>query len=90
MFLLTYLITFEPETSAGHPKYQDSDCSLVSSKNFSEILPPNGWRPLMMSVTKNPHPPTKNFFRVQSTRPADPFKTLNSSLAQSSEELGRW
>jgi len=21
------------------------DCSLVSSKNFSEILPPNGWRP---------------------------------------------
>jgi len=24
---------------------KDSDCSLVSSKNFSEILPPNGWRP---------------------------------------------
>jgi len=22
MFLLTYIITFEPETSAGHPKYQ--------------------------------------------------------------------
>ena len=23
----------------------DSDCSLVSNKNFSEILPPNSWRP---------------------------------------------
>jgi len=21
------------------------DCSLVSSENFSEILPPNGWHP---------------------------------------------
>jgi len=41
IFLLTYIITFEPETPAGHPKYQ----KLVSSKNFSEILPPNGWRP---------------------------------------------
>jgi len=24
---------------------KDLDCSLVSSKSFSEILPPNGWRP---------------------------------------------
>jgi len=45
---------------------------------------------LMMSVTKNPHPPTKNFFRVQSTRLADPFEPLNSSSAQSAEELRRW
>jgi len=44
----------------------------------------------MMSVTKNPHPQTKIFFRVQSTRLADPFELLNSSLAQSVEELGRW
>jgi len=22
MFLLTYITTFEPETTAGHPKYQ--------------------------------------------------------------------
>jgi len=29
----------------GHPVSKDSDCSLVSTKNFSEILPPNGWRP---------------------------------------------
>jgi len=44
----------------------------------------------MMSVTKNPHPPTKKFFWVQSTRHADPFEPLNSSLAQSAEELWRW
>jgi len=45
---------------------------------------------LMTSLTKNPHPPGKNFFRVQSTRLADPFEPLNGSLAQSAEELGRW
>jgi len=45
---------------------------------------------LMTSVTKNPHPPTKKFFQVESTRLADPFEPLNSSLAQSAEELGRW
>jgi len=28
--------------------------------------------------------------RVQSTRLVDPFEPLNSSLAQSAEELGRW
>jgi len=27
---------------------------------------------------------------VQSTKLADPFEPLNSSLAQSAEELGRW
>jgi len=32
----------------------------------------------------------KNFFQVQSTRLADPFEPLNSSLAQSAEELGQW
>jgi len=42
----------------------------------------------MTSVTKNPHPQPKNFFCVQSTRLADPFEPLNSSLvAQSAEEL---
>jgi len=44
---------------------------------------------LMTSVTKNPQTPTKKFFRVQSTRLADPFEPLSSSLAQSAEELGR-
>jgi len=41
---------------------------------------------LMTSVKKNPQPPNqKNFFRVQSTRLADPFELLNSSLV----EIGR-
>ena len=44
----------------------------------------------MTSVTKNLHPATKIFFQVQSTRLADPFEPLNSSLAQLVEELGRW
>jgi len=35
-------------------------------------------------------PQATNFFRVQSTRLADPFEPLNSSLAQSVEELRRW
>jgi len=44
----------------------------------------------MTSVTNNPHPPTKIFFQVQSTRLANPFELLNSSLAQLAEELGCW
>ena len=40
---------------------------------------------------KKPVPPNqKIIFRVQSTRLADPFEPLNSSLAQLAEELGRW
>ena len=35
---------------------------------------------------RNPQP--KNFFQVQSTRLANPFEFLNSSLVQSVEELG--
>jgi len=45
---------------------------------------------LMTSLTKNRTPQAKIFFRVQSTKLADPFESLNSSLAQSAEELGRW
>jgi len=37
---------------------------------------------LMTSLTKNPHPQGKIFYQVQSTRLADPFEPLNSSLAQ--------
>jgi len=43
-----------------------------------------------MSVTKNPQPEPKIFFRVQSRRLTDPFEPLNSSPAQSAEELGHW
>jgi len=37
---------------------------------------------------RNPQP--KTFFRVQTRRMSDLFEPLNSSLAQSVEELGRW
>jgi len=42
------------------------------------------------SLTKNPQPPPKKFFKVQSRRLSNPFEPLNSSLAQSAEELRRW
>jgi len=44
----------------------------------------------MTSLTKKSAPQPKYFFRVQSTRLADPFELLNSSLAQLVEELRRW
>jgi len=39
---------------------------------------------------KNARPKQKIYFQVQSTRVADPFELLNSSLAQWAEELGQW
>jgi len=45
----------------------------------------------MMSLTKNRQPPTKKFFfQVQTRRLADQFQPLNSSVAQSAEELWHW
>ena len=45
-YLISQIFLLEPETPASHPKYQKTqDCYLVSSKNFTEILPPNGWCP---------------------------------------------
>ena len=35
----------------------------------------------MMSLTKNPHPQAKNFFRVQATRLATSFETLIGLVA---------
>ena len=43
-----------------------------------------------VSHKKSALPNQKIFFRIQSTRLADLFEPLNSSLAQSAEELGRW
>jgi len=53
---------------------KDLDCSLVSNKNSSEILPSNGWQPGLGEVGqggqksstydvthKKPAPPTKKF-----------------------------
>jgi len=80
------------------------DGSLVSNENFSETLWPSDWalgqatwaimaQKLLhlwrQSQTIPTHQP-KTFFGAQSTRLADPFEPLNSSLAQSAEELGRW
>ena len=39
---------------------------------------------------KKSTPLNQIFFRVQSTRLADLFEPLNSSLAQLTEEQGRW
>jgi len=58
------------------------DCSLVSSKNFSEILTPNGWRPGPGKVGQGSlkvlhlwrHSQKKRtFFRVQTRRLAASF-----------------
>jgi len=46
---------------------------------------------LMTSLTKNPKPKTKKkFFLLQTRRLAESFKVLNSSAAQSAEELCGW
>jgi len=45
---------------------------------------------LMMSIPKNPQPPTKKFFRMQSRRVAYLFEPLKSSLVQLGGELWRW
>jgi len=44
----------------------------------------------MMSLTEIRIPQAKNFFRVQTRKLVDPFEPLNSSLAQSAEELWHW
>jgi len=45
---------------------------------------------LMTSLTKNPQPSTKIFFRVRTGRLADPFEPFNSSLVQLAEKLWHW
>jgi len=83
---------------------KDSDSSLVSNEKFSETLWPSGWAlgqatwakmaPNILHLWRHSQkirtPIQKIFFRVQSTRLANLFETLNSSLAQSAEELWRW
>jgi len=45
---------------------------------------------LYVTHIKSATPDQKIFFQVQTRRLADPFEPLNSSLAQSAEELWRW
>jgi len=40
--LLFQVVTFEPETLASLPVSKDMDFTLVSNKNFREILPSSG------------------------------------------------
>jgi len=79
---------------------KDSDCSLVSSKNFSEILPPNSWRPgpgkvgqggvkvlhLWRHSQKTCNLKQKIFFRVQTRRLAASFETITGSAEHSELE----
>ena len=77
---------------------KDSNCSLVSNKNFSEILPSNGWRPrpgevgqkvfhLWCHSQKNPDPQPKNIFQVQTTRLAESFDTSTRSVTLTGAEI---
>jgi len=98
---LLWIITFEPETSAGYPKYQNTwDCSLVFNKNLDKILTSNGLGPGPGEVgqgslkvlhiwrySKIRIPQPKNFFRVHTRRLAAPFTPLKSSLPLSAPEL---
>jgi len=82
---------------------KDSDSSLVSNENFSEILWPSGWalgQVTWAKMTPNDFAydvthkkfatSTKNIFLVHTRRLADAFESLNSSLVQSAEELWCW
>jgi len=77
---------------------KDSDSSLVSNKNLSEILPSNDWRPKLGKVgqevlnlwhhskeTHNPQP--KNFFQVQTTRLVASFDTSTRSVTHTGAEI---
>ena len=78
--LINYLIYFWTRNPSRSSKVsKDLDCSIVSSKNFSEILPPNDWRPgpgkvgqsglkflhLWRHSQKTCTPQTKNFFECR-------------------------
>jgi len=79
---------------------KDSYSSLVSNENFSEILLFGGWalgQVAWAKMAKNLphlcHPQKnwnqKNLFSLVTRRLAELFEGLNSSLAQSAEELCR-
>jgi len=78
------------------------DSRLVSNENSCEILPFSGWAPgqgpgnmnqngLTYDITHKKHKTQnqKNFFSLQTRRCVESFKGLNSSLAQSAEQLVR-
>ena len=80
-------------------KAQDSNFSLVSNKNLSEILPSSGWALGQITWAKMAinlphlwcHPQKKQkpkkFFGLQTRRLTESFEGLNISIAQSIGEL---
>jgi len=78
---------------------KDSDSSLFSNENFSEMLWPSSWALVQVTWAKIDqnyftydvtHKKTKKIFVVQTRRVAELFEPLNSSLAQSAEEIWHW
>jgi len=78
---------------------KDLDTSLVSNENFSETLWPSSWALRQVTWAKNDPKTTSlmhsqkirntqpKYFWVQTRRLSDLFQPMNSSLAQSAEEL---
>jgi len=78
---------------------KDSDRSLVSNKNFSEILPSNGLgsgpgevgqgclKSSIYDVTHKKLTTLDQILSLRTTRLAEPFESLNSSLLLSAPEL---
>jgi len=74
---------------------KDLDCSLVSNKNFSEILPSNSWRPeqvklgqgglKVLHLWRHSHkictPQAKNFFQVQTRTHASSLEPFTRCVA---------
>jgi len=79
-------------------RWKGSDCSLESNKNFSELLPSNGWHPgpgeggqkvfhLWRHSKQIRNPQLKNLFRVQTTRLAACFDTSTRSVTRTGAEI---
>jgi len=73
------------------------DCSLESNKTFRKILLPNGWHPgpgevvqggqKVLRLWRHLQAPSKNFFRVQTTRLAAPFDASTRSVSCTGSEI---
>ena len=76
------------DRSLTYRRHLESLCKkLISWVALLRRLAGSGWG--AGATTSHPDPGPFDC-RVQSTRLVDPFEPLNSSLAQSAEELGRW
>jgi len=80
--LLLYIITFQPDTpdTPSSKVIKSSDCSLVSNKNFSEILPSNGLGPRPGEVRQ------RGLKGLQCWRHSQNIRTPNQKMFFSSAE----